>query len=147
AAVYKELVTRRLRLAYTEHGFEPPYPACPYADQFFENYRNNTPRELLKACENHRKSCRKTRIIVEAPAVDSNLPARPLEKDWFTDTTRIGEAERAQLDPRALTTDDSEALQDEVVEAMCDALVIENPVPESVLTSVDKDFMGTGSYD
>ncbi len=147
AVVYKELVTRRLLTAYAEHGYQPPYPSYPYADQFFEHFQRNTPRELLKACENHRKLCRKTRVIVEAPALDSNLPSKPMEINWLSAISQLVEAERAKVSHEALTTDDSEALQDEVVEALCDALVIENPVPASVLTIVDKDFMGTGSYD
>jgi DNA helicase HerA-like ATPase len=146
-AVYKELVIRRLAPAFTEHGFAPPYASYPYADTFFERYRHNTPRELLKACEAHRKLCRKTRILVEAPSGESNLPPPPPPPDWFSEITKLVDSERSNVDPNELTSDDSEALQDKLVEALCEALVIENPVPESVLTVVDKDFMGTGSYD
>lgn len=146
-AVYQELVVRRLSPAYTEHGFAPPYPSYPYADAFFEHYKRSTPRELLKACEAHRKVCRKTRLLVEAPAKDSQVPGAPTEPDWFGEITRLIDAERQKVDPSSLTSDDTETLQDKVVEALCEALVIENPVPESVLTVVDKDFMGTGNYD
>lgn len=146
-AVYKELVIRRLGAAYHEQSFTPPYASYPYADKFFEKYRHNTPRELLKACDAHRKLCRRTRVLVEAPSGESNLPGPPLDPAWFSELTQLVENERSKVNPAALTSDDSEALQDEVVEALCEALVIENPVPASVLTVVDKDFMGTGNYD
>lgn len=146
-AVYKELVLRRLGAAYQEHGFTPPYPSFPYADAFFDRYRHNTPRELLKACEAHRKLCRKSRILLEAPSGQTNPPPPISNRAWLEDISKLIETERAKVNPSELTSDDSETLQDKVVEALCEALVIENPVPESVLTVVDKDFMGTGNYD
>src|SRR5690606_9844297 len=68
--VFRELVIGRLRPAYEKHGFLPPYPAYPYGEAFFEKYRDNTPRELLKACEAHRKACRKASSVTEAGAAE-----------------------------------------------------------------------------
>lgn len=144
--VYRDLVTRRLLAAFSEHNFTPPYPSYPYTDEFFDQLRHNTPRELLKACEAHRKLCRKSKCIIEAPMKRPTVEPPP-PKYWAAEISQRVAAERAAVDVDSLLTDDSETLQDEVIEALCEALLIENPLPESVLAVVDKDFMGTGNYD
>ncbi len=143
----RELVVGRLLPAYEQQGFNPPYPSFPYGDQFFELYRRNTPRELLKACEAHRKACRKAERVTEATSLEPGTPPPVRSPGWKESiAARVAElVRRADLD--TVLGDESEALQDRIVEAACDALVLENPVPESVLAQVDKDFMGTGSYD
>ncbi len=146
-AVYRELVSRRLRVAYEPVGFAPPYASYPYAEAFFERFRHNTPRELLKECEAHRKLCKKAREVIEAPGVVSEDVSKSVAPNWVHELTQLVERERSQVNLSLLLSDDSETLQDKVVEALCEALVLENPVPESVFTIVDKDFMGTGNYD
>src|SRR5690606_20707365 len=59
--VLREMVTKRLQLAYLVQGYSAPYASYPYTDDFFEKYQDNTPRELLKACEAHRRACRSAR--------------------------------------------------------------------------------------
>jgi hypothetical protein len=146
--VFRELVIGRLRPSYQEHGFHPPYPAYPYNEAFFEKYRDNTPRELLKACESHRKACRNANAVTEAgdrkPFVG---PTEPLDDRWKVAVATRVDAVAAKADVAALLADDSESLQDRVVEAACDALLLENPMPDHVFAKVEKDFMGTGSYD
>lgn len=142
----KELVVGRLRPAYERHGYTPPYASFPYGESFFDQYRRNTPRELLKACEAHRKACRKAEAVTEA-GDRPPLPPPPPPPDWKqTIAARLADLAR-QANPDDLFVDDSEALQDAIIETACDALILENPVPESVFAKVDKDFMGTGSYD
>src|SRR5690606_16882487 len=45
-----------------------------------------------------------------------------------------------------LLADESEDIQDEMLEYVSDALVQENPVRATVHAQVDKNFMGTGTY-
>lgn len=146
-SVYQELVTRRLAAAYEDLGFVPPYPSYPYTEEFFERLRHNTPRELLKECEAHRKMCRKAREVLVAP-FDEGPPSKPpISTHWFAQITALVEREAATVQLDAVLSDDSERLQDQLVEALCEALVLENPLPGSVSTTVEKDFMGTGNYD
>jgi hypothetical protein len=146
--VFRDLVIGRLRSAYEQHGFKPPYPAYPYGDVFFEKYRDNTPRELLKACEAHRKACRKANVVVEAgAATDHSASPVRLPEGWKAAVQIRFDELASKSDVAALLADESEKLQDRIIEAACDALLLENPVPESVAAKVDKDFMGTGSYD
>lgn len=146
--IYKDLVGKRLQAAYEKQGFTPPYPTYPYNEAFFGRYRRNTPRELLKACEAHRKACKKAHAVTE-----TNLDREPDPDNRIEVFARVRQvAEMVQerirdVDVSAVLTDDSEQLQDRLVEVACSALVAENPLKEGVFAKVDKDFMGTGSYD
>jgi hypothetical protein len=55
--VAKCLVAARLDQAYSSSGFKPPYPAWPFAQAAFESAVGFSPRQLLKACEEHRQHC------------------------------------------------------------------------------------------
>lgn len=147
--IFRDLVIGRLRPAYEENGFEPPYPAYPYGDLFFQKYRDNTPRELLKACEAHRKACRRANLVTEAGVapIPPVVQEAPDSNGWKLAVQQRLEALTSQSDVGTLLADDSEKLQDRIIEAACDALLLENPVPDTVFAKVDKDFMGTGSYD
>jgi DNA helicase HerA-like ATPase len=147
--VFRELVIGRLNPSYQENGFRPPYPAYPFSEAFFEKYRDNTPRELLKACEAHRKACRNANAVTETGSDRKIIedPPEPQDDRWKVTVASRIEALSAQADVAALLADDSENLQDRVVEAACCALLLENPMPEHVFAKVEKDFMGTGSYD
>ncbi len=143
----KELVIGRLESAYREASFTPPYPSYPFAESFLQRYRHNTPREVLKACEAHRKACRRAGAVRETELDGTVLPPPPPPLDWKkVIAQRVAEV-AASVDFDALLSEDAETEQDRLIEAACDALVLENAVPSSVLATVDKDFMGTGSYD
>lgn len=142
----RELVTGRLRPAYEQVGYTPPYPSYPFGDAFFELYRHNTPREVLKACEAHRKACRKAEAVSEAGAGPLPKPGPSTPELLIPIDQRFAELQRS-ADLEALLADESEARQDRLVEAACEALLLENRVPPSVAAKVDRDFMGTGSYD
>lgn len=54
----KHLVVARLDQAYRAAGFVPPYPAWPFTETAFESAIGFSPRQLLKACEEHRQRCK-----------------------------------------------------------------------------------------
>lgn len=143
----QQLVLGRLTPAYEQFLYSPPYPSFPYGPAFFERYGRNTPREFLKACEAHRRACRKAEAVTEAVEPGTVVAPPPPPLEWKRPiAARVAElAKQADLD--ALLADESEVLQDRVIEAACDALVLENPTAPSVSAKVEKDFMGTGSYD
>jgi len=147
SAALRELVAGRVAPAYTQTQFVPPYPTYPFADGFFENYASNTPRELLKACEAHRKACRRAEQVTEARGTDLIGPEPSPPAGWKVSIAEKVAALVARAPFGELLHEDAESWQDRLIEAACDALVLENPVPTSVLATVDKDFMGTGSYD
>ncbi|MGQ0686006.1 ATP-binding protein [Bradyrhizobium sp.] len=51
------LIAARLMPVYTAAGFSPPYNTWPFAKDAFVSAIGFTPRQLLKACEDHRQRC------------------------------------------------------------------------------------------
>jgi hypothetical protein len=141
----RNLVLQRLARAYARAAYEPPYATYPYTDPFLAKYRSNTPREVLKACDAHRRSCRKAGAVHETTeqTLRSTLPDPPtfaeIESSLRTLATEANVAD--------LLADKTERSLDVLIETACRALVRENPVPSFVLPQVDTDFIGTGSYD
>jgi DNA helicase HerA-like ATPase len=141
----RELIVGRLQPAYEAVGFVPPYPSYPFTEKFLEEYRHNTPREVLKACEAHRKLCRRTEKVRETNR-DTSPPPPPPPPDWKLIEERVAQL-AASFNFDALLAEDAETEQDRLIEAACESLVLENSVPTTVSPIVDKDFMGTGNYD
>ncbi|MGC4070604.1 MAG: hypothetical protein QM784_39230 [Polyangiaceae bacterium] len=143
----KRLISSRLAKAYEEAGFVPPYAAYPFTDAFFEAHRANTPREILKACDAHRQRCKKAGRVEETSlGPDSLRPTIPVP-GWKTAITERFEELRRAADVKALLADESEQVLDSVVEAACNALLVENKLPSDVNGKVEKEFLGTGNYD
>ncbi len=67
----------RLRQAYEVSGFRPPYPTWPFAQAAFETAIGYSPRELLKACEEHRQRCVESGKVIELTAFDGPGPVPP----------------------------------------------------------------------
>lgn len=53
----RTLIAARLMPVYSTAGFSPPYDTWPFAQEAFESAIGFTPRQLLKACEDHRLRC------------------------------------------------------------------------------------------
>lgn len=143
----KRLVLGRLQLGYEATDFVPPYASYPFTDDYFEKYRASTPREVLKACDAHRRACRRAGTITEIGG-NGATPKPTWPPPTWPDRIRARVAELEQrADVAALLADDSEQALDRLVETACEALVLENPPADSVLAVVDKNFLGTGPYD
>ena len=82
AGAAQSLVGARLRHAYASCGFTPRYETWPFSPRAFEKAFGLTPRQLLKACEDHRQACLARGTIFEcvsfdgAPAAQPDRPAR-----------------------------------------------------------------------
>ena len=146
-SVVKSLVVGRLRQAYDACGFAPQYPTYPFSDQFFEKYKGNTAREVLKACDAHRRVCKKSGVVQEATASGSKPLSSTPPPNWENQIqVRLDELCK-QADIQGLFEDKTERALDVLIETACNALVIENPLTTGVLAQVDKDFQSTGTYD
>jgi hypothetical protein len=55
--IAKNVVAARLDQAYAPSGFHPPYSTWPFTEAAFESAIGFSPRQLLKACEDHRQRC------------------------------------------------------------------------------------------
>ncbi len=142
---FRRLVEQRLAPAYHRAEIAPPYPTYPFTGAFFEKHRSGTPRDLLKACDAHRRACRKAGVVTETE-VATTPPPPPSPGDFATLESRL-DTLRAQANIEDILTDKSERKLDKLIETACSALLHENPTIDSVIPRVDKDFIGTGNYD
>ena len=63
--IAKQLVTSRLAESYSLHGIIPPYPTYPFDPNAFETAMDMLPRDLLRRCDIHVRSCVDRGAIVE----------------------------------------------------------------------------------
>lgn len=144
-AVAQRIVELRLAPSYAAAGFQPPYPTYPFLPPFFQRLAGASPREVLKACDEHRANCQRLGKVVETGG-DVEIggdagpgPAALARKEY--------EELRAKANVDALVAAENEEALDTLLEAACLALVRENPVPANVDTHVDLDFMGASNYE
>jgi len=140
----RQLVEKRLAHAYQKQGVRPPYPSFPFAEGFFKKRVGQSPREVLKACNEHRQECALAGKAIEIGAGGSGfipvpVPFEPLRQEF---AKRRQEYEVATL----LEKEDEDAL-DKLIETACAALVEENPLPPNSDAIVDKDFLGSGAFE
>lgn len=143
----RQLIQKRLEASYGKHDVQAPYAGYPFRPEFFETYKNASPRKLLQACFEHVQLCRLHGRVVEIgdkPYVDDPPPSVGAHR-LSAIRTRFQEL-RASAPLAALLQEDNEDQQDEVLEFAADALLLENPVREGVQAQTEKDFMATGGY-
>ncbi|MDR1039036.1 MAG: DUF87 domain-containing protein [Deltaproteobacteria bacterium] len=57
AALFERIAAIRLREAYGQIGFVPPYPAWPFPEAFFARLSDQYPRTALRECRRHITLC------------------------------------------------------------------------------------------
>ncbi|WP_370949042.1 ATP-binding protein [Amycolatopsis sp. cg5] len=109
AELGRELIAKRLGLAYKEMGFVPPHPTWPVAPEAFEgSWDEWTPRELLKRVGAHIDLCVRTGQIRELSSFDDQAvprvvtPRPELKPDRFAELDARFEELRAAADVAAL---------------------------------------------
>ncbi|MGC1272815.1 MAG: DUF87 domain-containing protein [Planctomycetaceae bacterium] len=108
--IAEAIIRERLAAAYSEHSCEPPYPTWPFKAEAIHSLLHATPREVLKLCEAHRKTCIEAGTVTEW---------RGASTDTTTQTTKVVVDAFAALDEqfdRYCREADITALLDEKLE-------------------------------
>jgi hypothetical protein len=145
AASIRQLVEMRLAQSYASHDVKPRYASYPFAPGFFTKRIGLLPREVLKACNEHRHACATAGKVLELDGEEPTVLPTPATLDHEL------RSELVRLVAAATVTDlieneDEDAL-DKLIEVACDALVEENELPEDFDALIDKDFIGSGSFE
>ena len=142
------LISRRLALTFAEIGFEAPYPTWPFKPQAFTGVAGLTPRELLKACEAHRRRCLESEQAVELEsfAVEQPVGTAAAERPEFAVIDSTFQVLRAQADVAALADEENEDELGELIQAACRCLIRESPVPDEVDLLLETQFGGGKNY-
>jgi len=135
----RQLIEARLAQAYAEARFEPPYPTWPFVPEAFATAIGFSPRQLLKACDDHRGKCVANGEVTElgtfAAAAQGNGKAAPRP-----DLDVLFEEARRKVDvAKFLESDtDDKSLRDVLAKAL-DLYVAQTPVPDDVDLVVNAD--------
>ncbi|GAA2974299.1 helicase HerA domain-containing protein [Actinokineospora diospyrosa] len=121
----RDLVAKRLGVAYQAMGFTPPYPTWPVAESTFaEGWEQITPRELLKRIGAHIELCVRTNEVRELTSLHDDAPkpvaaVRPAPKlDRFAELDAVFDEIKAEIDPEALF---DHTVEDELVPRLLSA--------------------------
>lgn len=136
-AAAQEMIAARLAPHYAESKFAPPYPTWPFAPQAFAATKGFRPRQLLKACEDHRQLCMAEGKLVELRSFQDapSHAAPPCETDAFD---RLYEAAKRSADLALVLEphDEDRPLGDLLVSAI-DLFVLQTATPDDVDLAVD----------
>jgi len=92
--VARGIIQARVGPSYTASGFRPPYPTWPFAEAAFESAIGYSPRQLLRACEEHHQRCVAAGEVTELATFDKTDPGPTDER---RDTVRLDEIYETQL--------------------------------------------------
>ena len=144
----RSLVQRRLEIAFKKDGVIPKYPTYPFKEEAFGDFNAETPREILKKCEQHRRRCLRDGVVHEL---------RSFVDMVVEDGTRADVGVEGKLKPldeafdkfRAVTETDTlleEKFEDErlapLLRTALECLLRENELPPNVDSTVDVEFTG-----
>jgi hypothetical protein len=135
----RQLISGRLRPAYTAHGYAPPYSTFPFPESALEEFNGQTPREILKRCDAHRQRCLQLGAVEEfrsgAAAVTDGGRALNLQglRDLF-------EVRKREAPVGELLAEEDDSRLHRMLETACYALVAEHEIPQDVAAQIDSDF-------
>ena len=135
----QEIVGGRLRQAYSETDFEPPYATWPFASDAFVTAIGFTPRQLLKACDDHRSQCVREGQVFELRSFQSAGTGGD-ESSASDEFDVLFEATKRAVDPAELLASDDEdrPLGDLMTEALR-LFAAQCVLPSDVDVAVDPD--------
>lgn len=82
-----KLIAARLMPVFQAAHFSPPYETWPFAPEAFETTVGFTPRQLLKACEDHRQRClAEGKVLICRTFTGTPTPGPVLSPSGLSDT-------------------------------------------------------------
>jgi len=148
AETARQLVERRLALAYRAAGFTPPYLSWPFKPQAFEELVGFLPREILKRCEVHRRNCLAQGQVDEAASFSELAPSAPTPslQPVFKEMDFFFQALRGKADLARLLDEENEDRLGELLQCACRCLVKESRLPDDLDVVLETKFGGGQTY-
>lgn len=149
--VYRMLIRERLAPAYRTMSFVPPYETWPFRPEAIDELRNESAREVLKLCEQHRQSCAHAGAVTELFKFERIHSRSPESSKQHQSVNRFASLDeqflnlRLQVDPDWLLEEkeDDERLAP-LYRTAFDCLVREHEqsFPDHVEPVVEQEFSG-----
>ncbi|NJN03670.1 MAG: AAA family ATPase [Leptolyngbyaceae cyanobacterium RM1_1_2] len=147
--VAEQLVSLRLRSAYQQTGFSPPYLTWPFHLDFFEDAvtKGKLPRQILKRCDQHRQQCLITGEITELHSFEKHNGGGKHEEHDFAQIDQAFAAAKQQVNiGSARDADQEDDVLGKWLQTVGDCLVQENPTADSVDSAAESRFPGGRNY-
>jgi hypothetical protein len=144
AAMAEHIVGTRLDAAYGRAGFQPPYPRWPFLPSAFASIARGgqTPRELLRRCEQHRRKCVEEGRVTELPSFLNDEPPRgpivvPAGRELEAFDAELQRLRATIALPKEIPEPDNEATIGKLLLTGCELVVAEHPDDPDVQISID----------
>jgi hypothetical protein len=139
AETARQMIEARLAQAYAEASFQPPYPTWPFVPEAFATAIRFSPRQLLKACDDHRVRCFAQGEVTELRTFEMKVvPPPPIGGKDELDPV-FEEAKRKVDVAKFLESDaDDTSLRDMLAKAL-DLYTLQTPVPDDVDLTLNAD--------
>ncbi len=138
-----ELITQRLKIAYQSAAFVPPYPTWPFTAKFFTEASHHYPRRILQRCHQHRDTCLAEKQVWELDTIEGGGQVTIVDIHDFHKLDKALQAAKGQVDPTILLDEKHEdEYLGKLIKLICHWLIVENPTPDSIDTTIDTEFGG-----
>ncbi len=144
AKTLEALVCARLEPAYAKHGFAPPYPTWPFAQEAFAALEDDTPRRILQLCDEHRHRCIQNGTVAELKSFRPGIEVVERKVGNLEEIDLQFAELRTKADPVALLDErkEDDALAQLYQTAMECLKRERGPLPTGTDAVVDREFGG-----
>jgi hypothetical protein len=131
-AAAQEMIKARLAQSYAEYRFTPPHASWPFARRAFATTAGFSPRQLLKACEDHRQSCLTQGKVFELQSFQ-NQATEPPQLPPSNEFERLYETAKRDADlAKVLEPHDEDRPFGNLLTSALDLFVMQTALPEDV---------------
>jgi Helicase HerA, central domain len=138
ADIASAFVAARVEQAYRACNFQPPYETWPFADAAFESVIGYSPRQLLKACEEHRQHCVAEGKVTECLSFVETRPT-PQKPEETTGIDQAFESELKAADIVGLLDQDKEDRLRDLLDEMLRLFEKHLDLPDDIDVAVQRD--------
>ena len=138
------LLIERLRPAFQQADFTPPYATWPFSDSWLQQVTLDSPREILKKCQSHIDECVRRGEARELPPGWSGTISEPNPNHEYAKLDRqLEELRRTAKIEEIVDEQHEDDRLGAIIRSAVRCVVKETKLPESVDPSVDESFTGT----
>ncbi|MDH3346518.1 MAG: DUF87 domain-containing protein [Desulfobulbaceae bacterium] len=147
--IARDIIYQRMDESYEKSGATPPYRGYPFSPESFDRAAGLTPRQILKACDQHKEICLAENkvtnfqgfngIIIKPPIIDPIIIAKVQQR-----FEELHQKANSQTLKNKLTDND---FMVGMLQSACRCLLLEQELPDEVDGIVDQEFSSSKTYE
>jgi Helicase HerA, central domain len=140
------IVSGRLQTAFGASGLESKYPTYPFRPEAFHDLEHDTPREILKKCDDHRRRCILANLVTELSSFTGTGSNGEQRGVGTVELDRLDQAFNRHVTDADLAELLDEKFEDQrlgpLLQTALECLLRETDLPPEVDSFVDTEFTG-----